>query len=223
MGYPFDGLWLEECELGGWGSVTPRAVVTVDGIEFWDDGPDPVRPGWWNWFANVAIVPLDEGSNELEFLATFDDGSTIPTTVTVICDSTLTIVYGLISAMYIDDEGTHQIAFDAGTMDDQPDGWAVVDTAPAVFKANDNALFVVYDRTGEAYYQTADFAVLLTEIDGGLCDTCGQSGGECPDGCFASPEYGDTTPLYRYVAFELLVDADHVVRQARQLDPTIGP
>lgn len=221
--WPFDGEIIIECELGGIGNVTPEAVVTVDGIEFWDDGPDPLRPGWWRWFANEAIVTIDEGENALVFVATFDDGSTISTTVTVTCHPTLRDVPGYITAMTNEDGLSYLVAFDAGTMDEQPDGWRIVDIAPVVFKVDGDALFVVYDRTGRSIYRTSDFAALLGEIDQGLCNECGQSDGDCPDRCFVSPEYEDTTPLYGYVPFGLLVDSDNTVQQAAQLDPTIAP
>ena len=68
---------MNECELGGFGTVRPYGVVSVGDVEFWDDGPDRSRAGWWYWFANVAIVAVDPGVNALDFVATYEDGTTL--------------------------------------------------------------------------------------------------------------------------------------------------
>lgn len=229
---PFDGETLTECAFAPIGVVRPEGTVTYLGEAMIPDGrfgpPYPLNEGWHRWVgAPEEPYPLNEGANTLEFIATFDDKSTTSTTITVTCDPSLRAVPGFISTMTTDDGLTYQIAFEAGALDEQPDGWSIVDTEPTAFEINDDAVFVIYDRTGRVLYSPEGFAALLAEHDDGMCDLCdgtrAMNTEDCPDRCFALCwGDGDCEPIYGGVAFGLLIDTANNVQQAQQLDPTVG-
>lgn len=144
--FPYEGFWMNECELGGYGIVQPQAVVSVGEVEFIDDGPDRGNPGWWYWFENSAVVALEPGMNLVEFLATYEDGSTLVETVTVTCDPQALLEYGFVISMdmYDSDEG-YQMTFLRGDLDEQPDGWGIVTIEEVVIPVHPDAVFVVQD------------------------------------------------------------------------------
>ena len=91
-----------------WGTVTPEAVVTVNGREarirpLTDLNPDSPDDVWhWNTYASRTGGGMDfdlvEGSNDLVLLATFADGSGIAVTRTIIHDPDLERTTGYILA-----------------------------------------------------------------------------------------------------------------------------
>lgn len=223
--FPFEGFWTTECELGGSGIVQPHAVVSVGDVEFNDDGPDRANPGWWYWFENTAAVAVDPGVNLLEFVATYDDGSTLVETVTVTCDPQADLEYGFVVSMdmYDGDEG-YLMTFIRGDLDEQPDGGGVDSTGEVVvIPVHPDALFTVEDAQREFQKQLTveEFAALVTFVDEGLCL-------DCPDG--DCPQLGNALPLgpgciwlsweeegIEAIPFEMLVDTEGRIRQGTQL------
>lgn len=194
---PFDGEVGQECEFGPIGVVRPRASVTYLGEKMIPDGeygpPYSGSEGWQRWVGGDGEpYPLNEGANTLEFVATFDDGSTISTTITVTCDPSLESVPGYVTALTTDDGVNYELGFEAGRFDDQPDGWDIVDTVPTAFVVDDDASFVVYPRGSQTILSPSEFAALIAE--------------NC---------------VYDGVAFDLLVDTNDTARQARQLEERI--
>ena len=87
---PHDGEWTDECEFIPIGVVRPSGVVTYRDHEMIDDGrfgpPYRLADGWHRWTHSGEPLPLDEGLNKLEFVASFNDGRTTETSVDVTCD-----------------------------------------------------------------------------------------------------------------------------------------
>ena len=218
---------MNECELGGHGTVTPYGVVSVGDVEFWDDGPDRDRAGWWNWFANVAIVGIDPGVNGLDFVATYEDGSTLTETITVTCDPEAVLEPGFVVSMdqYDQAEG-YLMTFIRGDVDDQPDGWGIDPTDDVVvIPVHPDATFIVQDPEWRhtAHLSAEEFAALVTFIDEGHCGGCPE--GDCPTGPYGFQFPGSGGCIWNSwdgggiasIAFELLVDAEGTIRQGTQL------
>lgn len=230
------------------GFVRPEGTVTYRGADMTLDGPSdspefPAEQGWITWSPPPEPPePLEQWWQSLRFKASFPDGTRINSSVDMKCDPSLTAIPGFVTGMSTDDGITYDLAFQGGAVSTRPDGWSLseeggVDTFPVpadeVFVEFDHVphvtVFVVFDHRGRQLYRASEMAALLDEYGGGMCVGCTDSDGECPDRCLVSTMYGaGTPPQYLanppdspYLPFQLLIDADGLVLQATQLDPTI--
>jgi hypothetical protein len=179
------------------GRVRPEVAVWVDGYETADNGPDPGGQNWWGWFLPADWPPyvLDVGGNVLVFRADLDDGASIMTSIDVTCDPALRAVPGFITSMTHANGSGFEVVFEAGLIDDQPDGWAIIDTSPIDLEVDEDVSFIVYEG---GRWQTR-FIFTATEF---------------------AERTSDCTPT-NPVPYELLVDSSDHVRQAMQLEPTL--
>lgn len=236
--YPhFFGELVRECVFSPTGAVRPSATVTMDDgihgaqtmIPDGDLGPPyPADEGWQRWVGGLEDgYPLQEGWNVIFFTAMFENGHKTSSQDLIICDPTLQAVYGYITGMSTTDGVAYELAFEAAEIDEQPDGWSTASASPVVYPVAGWTTFVVYDRTGRSLYSESGFAELLAEHDAGMCDLCNGTAAistdDCPERCIAACCCkDDCDPIYTDIAFELLIDQDGFVVQAKQLDPTAG-
>lgn len=231
---PFDGEWKAECLFGPIGVVKPKGIVTYLGEEMIDDGqygpPYPQSDGWHSWVGHPEEpYGLGEGANTLEFVATFADGSTLSNVITVVCDPAAVVESGFVVSMdsYDQAEG-YQMTFVLGHVTDSPDGWGITPTdTEVVLPVHPDAIFIVHDGGFyTAQLTVEEFAALVTFVDEGHCSNCPD--GDCPVG-----PYGFQFPSgsgcidwswrrggFASIGFEVLVDAEGLVRQAIQLIET---
>ena len=189
VGVPMHGQYITEQPLD-WvsGRVKPEADVALDGEPLLIDAPSeyPEFRGWWDWFITYGEWShgLVKGDNTLDFVASFDDGITLSEAVTITFDPTMVRYPGFVSGFDLYDSGDrYEMTFEAGTINDQPDGWFIENTSTVVFPVRWDAVFIVKDAdlSHRTMYSVEEFAAIIDFINDGLCLDC--LGGDCPDRC----------------------------------------